>query len=156
MLLEWFGAAEGYESSDFAQLCTKLKTNVFSPKRSNFTLALQTNISYRSSVTHNNFLPENCLHSFATGRCRSICWQRSFEDIRIAPMPSKMDCKEMRLTRFCRFWPPFAWFLAHFLCHVRGVATYDLFRESHPLTEPGHDLNGALGKELSTNEVGPC
>lgn len=38
----------------------------------------------------------------------------------------------------------------------RGVATYDLFRESHPLTEPGHDLNGALGKELSTHEVGPC
>lgn len=34
-------------------------------------------------------------------------------------MPSKMDCKEMRLTRFCRFWPPFAWFLAHFLCHVK-------------------------------------
>lgn len=70
-------------------------------------------------------------------------------------MPSKMDCKEMRLTRFCRFWLLHAFcFFGSLLCHVRGVATYDLFRESHPLTEPGHDLNGALGKELSTHEVG--
>eukprot|EP00434_Breviolum_minutum_P028838 symbB.v1.2.025507.t1/scaffold2452.1/size150514/8 len=28
--------------------------------------------------------------------------------------------------------------------------------DTHPLTEPGHDLNGALGKELSTHEASKC
>lgn len=156
VLLEWFGAAEGYESSDFAQLCTKLKTNVFSPKRSNFTLALQTNISYRSSVTHNNFPPGKLLAFLCNWQVQKHLLAEILRRHQDSPYAFQNGLQGDAFDTFLPILPPFAWFLAHFLCHVRGVATYDLFRESHPLTEPGHDLNGALGKELSTHEVEPC
>ena len=112
VLLEWFGVAEGYEWSDFAQLCTKFKTNVFSPKKKQLHFGtLDQHIV--PVICHSQQFSPGKLFAFLfneNGRCRSICWQRSFEDIRIAPMPSKMDCKEMRLTRSCRILATFCMF----------------------------------------------